>query len=95
MACYLLKLVQSDKAQNMAGRKMFRWLALLALALWFLVGCADGVIFQKVSEDGAVQRLRIDSAEGWGDYDTTPRYRGQKRKDQDGYGLMMKNESIF
>lgn len=79
----------------MAGKKMFRWLALLALALWFLVGCANGVIYQKVDDDGVVQRLRIDSTEGWGDYDTTPRYRSQKPKDQDGYGLMMKNEVNF
>jgi hypothetical protein len=79
----------------MAAKKMFRWLALLALALWFLVGCANGVLFQKVSEDGSVDRLRIDSAEGWSDYNTTPRYRSLKPKDGDGYGLMMKNEAVF
>jgi hypothetical protein len=77
----------------MAGRKIFRWLALLALALWFLVGCANGVIFQKVGEDGSVDRLRIDKTEGWGDYDTTPRDPNEKHKD--GYGLMMKSEAIF
>ena len=88
-------LAQSNGAQNMAGRKMFRWLALLAVALWFFMGCANGVIFQKVGEDGKVDRLRIDSAEGWGDYNTTPRYRSPKPKDQDGYGLMMKSEAIF
>ena len=77
----------------MAARKIFKWLALLALALWFLVGCADGVIFQKVSDDGSVDRLRIDRTQGWGDYDSTPRDRNDKRKD--GYGLMMKTESDF
>jgi len=77
----------------MAARKIFRWLAVLALALWFLVGCADGVIFQKVGEDGCGDRLRLDGTEGWGDYNTTPRDRNDKRKD--GYGLMMKTESDF
>ena len=69
----------------------------MALALWFLVGCANGVtkgvIYQKVAEDGSVDRLRIDKTEGWGNYDTTPRDPNEKRKD--GYGLMVKSEEIF
>jgi hypothetical protein len=95
MVKFYKNLAHSNGAQNMAARKMFRWLALLALALWFFIGCAGGVIFQKVGEDGSVDRLRIDNAGGWGDYNTTPRYRSQKPKDQDGYGLIMKNEAIF
>jgi hypothetical protein len=79
----------------MAGKKIIRWLALLAAA-WFLVmGCADGVLFQKEHADGRVDRLRLDGAEGWSEYDTTPRSRSSKAKDQDGYGIVMKNEATF
>ena len=97
MVISLMNLAQSKSsgAQNMAARKMFRWLALLALALWFLVGCANGVIFQKVGEDGSVDRLRIDRTAGWGDYDTIPRDRNDKRETQSAYGLMLKSEEVF
>lgn len=72
------------------------WLALGVALLWLAVGCAEpGVLLQKQREDGGVQRLRLDSAEGWSEFDTTPRYRSQKSKDQDGYGIMMKNEATF
>ncbi len=75
--------------------KVLKWLVLLA-TIWMLVaGCADGVLFQKQHADGRVDRLRIDGAEGWGEYDTTPRYRSQRSKDQDGYGLVLMNEATF
>ena len=77
----------------MAGKKILRWLALFAAVFWLVAGCAGGVLYQKEAEDGGVHRLRIDSAEGWSDYDTTPRYRSQKN--QDGYGIVMKNEATF
>ena len=60
----------------------------------FLAGCA-GVLYEKQHANGGVQRLRLDSGEGWSEYDTTPRYRSQKTKDQDGYGIMLKNEATF
>ncbi len=79
----------------MTGMKILKWLVVLA-GMWLLAaGCADGVLFQKESANGRVDRLRIDGAEGWGDYDTTPRYRSSKPKDQDGYGLVLKNEATF
>jgi hypothetical protein len=80
----------------MNGRKFLLWLAILLTPAWLAVGCADpGVLYQKQHEDGAVHRLRLDSAEGWSDYDTTPRYRSTKPKDQDGFGIVMKNEATF
>ena len=80
----------------MAGKKFLLWLAILLALAWLVVGCAEpGVLYQKQQEDGAVHRLRLDSAEGWSDYDTTPRYRSTKPKDQDGYGIVMKNEATF
>ncbi len=78
----------------MAGRKTNKLLALALAGLLFMVGCS-GVLYEKPNADGGVQRLRLDSAEGWSDYDTTPRYRSQKSKDSDGYCIMLKNEAIF
>jgi hypothetical protein len=80
----------------MAGKKFLMLLALLLALMCLAVGCAElGVLYQHKQEDGAVQRLRLDSAEGWSEYNTTPRYRSQKPKDQDGYGLVVKNEATF
>ena len=80
----------------MAGKKLLLLLALLLALVWLVVGCAEpGVLYQKQHEDGGVHRLRLDGAEGWSEYDTTPRYRSQKPKDQDGYGIVMKNEATF
>jgi hypothetical protein len=80
----------------MAGKKLLSLLVLLLALVWSVVGCAElGVLYQHQQEDGVVHRLRLDSAEGWSEYDTTPRYRSQKSKDQDGYGIVMKNEAIF
>ena len=78
----------------MAGRKTNKLLALALAGLWFMAGCS-GVLYEKPSADGGAQRLRLDSAEGWSEFDTTPRYRSQKSKDSDGYGIMLKNEAIF
>lgn len=74
------------------GKKLLLLLALM----WLMVGCADpGVLYQKQHADGGVHRLRLDAAEGWSEYDTTPRYRSEKKKDQEGYGIVMKNEATF
>jgi hypothetical protein len=81
---------------KMAGKKFFRRLVLGVALLGLVAGCADpGVLYQKQHADGRVDRLFLDGAEGWGDYDTTPRYHSQKPKDQDGYGIVMKKESTF
>ena len=80
----------------MAGKKLLMLLALLLALVWLVVGCAEpGVLYKKQQEDGAVNRLRLDSAEGWSEYNTTPRSRSTKPKDQDGYGIVMKNEATF
>ena len=80
----------------MAGKKLLRLLTLLLAMMWLVVGCAEpGVLYQHKLEDGAVQRVRLDGAEGWSEYNTTPRSRSQKPKDQDGYGIVMKNEATF
>ena len=70
-------------------------LGVVMLLLFLASGCAGGVLFEKHSDNGSVNRLRLEGAESWGEYDTTPRYRSQKPKDQDGYGIVMKNEATF
>lgn len=79
----------------MAGRKIIILAAFLLASFWLVVGCADGVLLQESHSNGRVERLRIDGAEGWSDYDTTPRYHSKKFKDQDGYGIVLKNETTF
>ncbi len=81
---------------EMAGKKIFMQLTLGVALLWLVAGCADpGVLYQKQHPDGRVDRLRLDGAEGWSEFDTTPRYRSQKPKDQDGFGIVVKNEATF
>ena len=80
----------------MAVKKLLSLMSLMVALMWFVVGCADlGVLYQTKREDGGVQRLRVDGGEDWGDYEITPRYQSQKRKDQDGYYMMLKNEATF
>ncbi len=78
----------------MAGRKNYRLLALALAGLLFLGGCS-GIIYEKPHDSGGVARLRVDSGESWSSYDTTPRYRSQKAKDQDDLCIMLKNEATF
>ncbi len=80
----------------MAEKKYLLLSASLLALMWLVVGCAaPGVLYQKPQEDGGVHRVRLDSAEGWTEYNTTPRSRSTKPKDQDGYGIVMKNEATF
>ena len=63
----------------MAGKKLLICVALCWPWLWLVAGCADpGVLYQKQHADGRVDRLRLDGAEGWSEYDTTPRYRSHE-----------------
>ncbi len=78
----------------MIGRKTTLTAALLLTGALLLAGC-DGVLLQRESENGRVDRLRLDGGESWSSYDTTPRYRSQKGKDQDDYCIMLKNEATF
>lgn len=73
---------------------MLRLTAFGLAVLFLAAGCAEfGVLYEKPRSDGGVHRLRLDAVEGWGEFDTTPRYRSQK--DQDGYGIVVKNEATF
>jgi hypothetical protein len=78
----------------MAGRQTIGFLALILACLVTLHGCG-GVIYEMPRENGRVERLRLDTGEGWESYDTTPRYRSQKPKDLENYSIMLKNEATF
>ncbi len=78
----------------MADRKMKKLLGLILAGLLFLAGC-NGVLFEKEQSNGGVSRVRVDGGESWSSYDTTPRYRSQKAKDQDDMCIMLKNEATF
>ena len=78
----------------MAGRKTRKLLVLALAGLFFMVGCS-GVLYEKPSADGGVQRVRVGGGESWSYYDTTPRYRSQKSKDNDDLCIMLKNEATF
>jgi hypothetical protein len=70
-------------------------LAVFTLAVAVLATGCNGVLYEKKEDNGQVQRLRLDQSQSWSDYDTTPRYRSQKSKDQDDYGVLLKNELTF
>ncbi len=78
----------------MVGRSFWKIAALFMAVVWLVAGC-DGILYQKPHANGGVDRLRIDGGEDWGDYDVTPRYQSQKKKDQDGYYMMLKSEKTF
>lgn len=68
---------------------------LLAIALAFLLGGCNGVLYEKKESNGTEQRVYLDSGVPWSGYDTTPRYRTLKNKDQDDIGIILKKESTF
>ena len=76
------------------ARKMYI-LVVFTLAVAVLATGCNGVLYEKKEANGQMQRLRLDQGESWSDYDTTPRYRSQKSKDLDDYGLMLRNELTF
>jgi hypothetical protein len=78
----------------MTDRKNFRLAALFLAGLLLLGGCS-GVLYEKQDDAGRVDRVRLDGGESWNTFDTTPRYRSNKAKDQDPYCIMLKSEATF
>jgi len=71
-------------------RKAGQWPALV-LAVRVSCGCS-GVLLESKSEDGAVQRLKVDGGESWSAYDDKPRIPYKKTDDM---SIMIKKESTF
>ena len=65
-----------------------RWLVVMGLAGSLLgSGCA-GIITEKVSEDGKLERVRLDTGTKWSSWTRTP-------LKQDDSCIMLKKESTF
>ncbi len=67
----------------------------LVLAALLGVSACSGVLVDKKYSGGRESRLKIDQGEGWEDYDTTPRYRWDKKNSLDEMSIMLKNEVTF
>jgi hypothetical protein len=67
----------------------------LALAALLSVSACSGVLVDKKYSGGRESRLKIDQGEGWENYDTTPRYRFDRKNSVDEMSIMLKNEVTF
>lgn len=70
----------------MLGCKGHWWLA-MAMALFLGAGCS-GILAESVSEDGRLERIRVEGGESWKLYDRNPT-RG------DDSAIILKKESTF
>ena len=76
------------------SRGIKRWLAWALAMTVLLSGCA-GVLFESKGDGGTAASLKIDSGEGWEDYDTHPRYPHSKRNSNDEMSVMLKSLNTF
>ncbi len=63
------------------------WRLAMALALLAGVGCA-GILAESVSEDGHLERIRVDGGQSWKLYDRNPTR-------SDDTAIMLKKETTF
>ena len=78
----------------MKNRGIKRWLA-WALAVTVLLSGCSGVLFESKGEGGKAESLKIDSGEGWQDYDNPSRYPYSKRNSVDEMSIMLKSVKTF
>jgi hypothetical protein len=64
-----------------------RWLGVLVVAALWSSGCA-GIISEKVTDDGKLERVRLDTGTSWSSWTRNP----MKKDDS---VLMLKKESTF
>jgi hypothetical protein len=76
------------------NRGIKRWLALALAAAVLLSGCS-GVLFESKEGGGKSESLKLDSGEGWQDYDTHPRNRYDKKNSNDEMSIMLKTVKTF
>jgi len=70
------------------------WLVWALAAAVLLSGCS-GVMFESKDEGGKVERLKVDSGEGWNSFDSRPRYPYSKRNSQEEMSIMLLKEMTF
>jgi hypothetical protein len=82
------------EGRGLKNRGINRWLAGVLAAIVFLSGCS-GVLFESKGDVGTSESLKLDSGEGWGSYDTNPRYRYDKKNSNDEMSIMLKSVKTF
>jgi len=85
---------QVCEGMGLKSRGINRWLAWALAATVLLSGCS-GVLFESKGDGGKGESLKLDSGEGWGGYDTHPRYRYDKRNSNDEMSIMLKSVKTF
>ena len=82
------------EARGLKNRGNKRWLAGTLAATVLLSGCS-GVLFESKGDRGTAESLKIDSGEGWQDYDNPSRYPYSKRNSGDEMSIMLKSVKTF
>jgi hypothetical protein len=74
--------------------RIHRW-ALWFLAAIVLVSGCSGVLFESKETGGRTESLKVDSGEGWANYDTHPRYPYDRKSSNDDMTIMLKSLKTF
>jgi hypothetical protein len=82
------------EGRGLKNRSINRCLAWVLAATVLLSGCS-GVLFESKGDVGTSECLKLDSGEGWGSYDTNPRYRYDKKNSNDELSIMLKSVTTF
>ena len=82
------------EGMGLKNRGIKRWLAWALAATVLLSGCS-GVLFESKDSAGKGESLKIDSGEGWQDYDNPSRYPYSKRNSGDEMSIMLKSVKTF
>jgi hypothetical protein len=77
--------------KNWGIKKWLPW----ALAATVLVSGCSGVLYEAKEEGGRTESLKVDSGEGWADYDTHPRYPYDRKNSNDEMSIMLKTLKTF
>ncbi len=83
------------KKKRMSARKIYGTCFVALALLILLVGGCNGVLYEKQSDNGVVQRLCIDQGQTWGSYNITPRFYSQNPKDMNEMSIMLRTERTF
>ena len=86
--------MQLCEGTGLKSRGINRWLAWALAATVLLSGCS-GVLYESKGDGGTAESLKIDSGEGWQDYDNPSRYPYSKRNSGDEMSIMLKSVKTF
>ena len=79
---------------GLKNRGIKRWLVWALAAAALSSGCS-GVLFESKGDGGTAEAVKIDSGEGWEDYDTHPRLPYSKKSTNDEMCIMLKTLKTF